>query len=81
MGPCSGWGNGGAVNTTGQAALGNDLESRLGGGAERIDVGDVGFEVVCVGGVVLLHFGLAGFLGENVIDLSRLEHQHILRTS
>lgn len=61
--PCPGWGNGGAVNTTGQAALGDDLESRLGGGAERIDVGYVGLEVVCVGRVVLLHFGLSGFLG------------------
>lgn len=38
VGPCPGRGNGGAVNTTGQAALGDDLEGRAGGGAERIDV-------------------------------------------
>lgn len=81
VGPCSGWGNGGAVNTTGQTALGDDLKGRVGGGAEGIDVGNVGLEVVCVGRVVILHFGLASLLGENIEDLSWLHHQQILRIS
>lgn len=81
MGPCSGWGNGGAVNTTGQAALGDNLEGRVGGGAERIDVGNVRLEVVCVGRVVLLYFGLTSLFGENVEDLSRLHLQYKLRMS
>lgn len=74
--PCPGRGNGGAVNTTRQAALGDDLEGRLCGSAERIDVGYVGLEVVCVRGVVLLHLGLSSFLGKNIKDLSRLGRQH-----
>lgn len=61
------------MNATGQAALGDDFEGRVGGGAESIDVGNVGLEVVRVGGVVLLHFGLTGLFGENVEDLSRLQ--------
>lgn len=81
VGPCSGWGNGGAVNTTGQAALGDDLQGRIGGSAEGIDVGNVGLEVVGVGRVVLLHFGLASLLGKNIEDLLWLPHQQILRVS
>lgn len=60
--PSPGWGNGSAVNTTGQAALVDDLEGRVGGGAERINVGYVGLEVVCIRLMVLLHFSLSCFL-------------------
>lgn len=66
------------MNTAGQATLGDDLEGCLGGRAERINVGYVGLEVVCVGRVVLLHFRLTSLFRENVKDLSRPDRQHIL---